>query len=236
MKLLWKPIKGVFIRRLNRFVGVVEIDGKIHKVHIHDPGRLTELLYFGAEVLVREHQSPNRRTDYYLLAVRHGDLWVLVDSSLHSKIVEEAIKENLIAELEGYAILKREFKLKGSRIDFLLQSPSGFKALMEVKGCTLVKDGLALFPDAPTSRGYKHVLHLIDAVKRGFKSMIMFLIMREDAEFFMPNWDTDPKFSKALLNAHNCGVTILAYVASLSVPFLEVRVKRPVKVLLNAKL
>ena len=230
MRLPWKPIKGVFMERLNRFVGLVNISGSVSRVHIHDPGRLSELLIFGAEVLVREHAVAGRKTDYFLFAVKHGDMWILIDSSLHSKIVEEAVRENLIKELEGYSILKREFKFKSSRIDFLLKSPSGVKVLMEVKGCTLVKDGLALFPDAPTSRGRRHVLELIDAVHQGFESIILFLILREDANAFMPNWDVDPEFSKALLNAHNHGVKVLAYTAPLNVSNLEIKVTRPVKV------
>ncbi len=230
MKLPWTPIAGTFIKRLNRFVGLAEVRGSIVRVHIHDPGRLKELLVKGAPVLVRPHLQP-RKTDYYLFAVKHGEIWVLVDSALHSRIVEEAIHLGLIDELEGYSISKTEATVGRSRIDFLLEAQSKPPLLLEVKGCTLVIDGVALFPDAPTERGRRHLLELAKAVKHGFNAVVLFLITREDARVFRPYAEMDPKFSEALKYACSQGVQAVAYKASLR--GLEVKVEERVPVVLS---
>lgn len=176
MKLAWKPILAKFISRPNRFTAIIEIKGERFKAHIHDPGRLKELLIPNTEVLVREHDKKAfHKTHFYLFAVKYGDTWVLVDSALHNAIVEEALNLNLIKELQNYRIIGREVKYRNSRIDFLLESPSQRKALMEVKGCTLVVNGLALFPDAPTERGRRHVQTLIKAHEHGYEAIMLFL-------------------------------------------------------------
>jgi len=229
LKLPWTPIAGTFIRRLNRFVGLAEVEGSIAKVHIHDPGRLRELLVKGASVLVRPHLQP-RKTDYYLFAVKHGEVWVFVDSALHSKIVEEAVHLGLIRELKDYTVSKAEATIRRSRIDFLLEAQGKPPLLLEVKGCTLVVDGVALFPDAPTERGRRHLLELAEAVKQGFNAMVLFLITREDARVFRPYTEIDPKFSEALKYACSHGVQAVAYKAPLR--GLEVKVEERVPVVL----
>lgn len=233
MQLAWTPIKAKFINRPYRFTAIIEIEGKRFKAHIHDPGRLKELLIPNTEVLVRKHsKNMAYKTQFYLFAVEYGDIWVLVDSALHNEIVAEALNLNLIKELQGYRMIGREVKYGDSRIDFLLESPSQRKALMEVKGCTLVINGLALFPDAPTERGRRHVQLLIKAVKQGYEALIFFLITRGDAERFMPNWKTDPKFSEALCKAKEDGVKILAYKAPLNIEKMEVKIEKSIKVIL----
>ncbi|MCS7365141.1 MAG: DNA/RNA nuclease SfsA [archaeon GB-1867-035] len=233
MQLTWTPIKAKFINRPNRFTAIIEIEGKRFKAHIHDPGRLKELLIPNTEVLVRKHsKNMAYKTQFYLFAVKYSDIWVLVDSALHNEIVAEALNLNLIKELQGYKIIGREVKYGDSRIDFLLKSPLQKKALMEVKGCTLVTNGLALFPDAPTERGRRHVQLLIKAVKQSYEALIFFLITRADAERFKPNWKTDPKFSEALCKAKEDGVKILAYKAPLNIEKMEVKIEKSIKVIL----
>ena len=120
---------------------------------------------------------------------------------------EKILRRKLIEELQEYKIEKREYKYGKSRIDFLLSNEK--KCMMEVKGCTLVRKGVALFPDAPTSRGYKHIVELMDAGKKGYDIAILFLVMRR-ANYFSPNYETDKKFSDALKTAFQRNAKILA--------------------------
>ncbi len=211
MRFNWNPIKGCFVRRINRFVGLAEVEGEVCKVHIHDPGRLEELLVPGAEILVRAHEGESRRTKYYLFAVKYCGSWILLDSAVHNRIAREAIEHGMIGELNGYRVLKAEHYYMGCRVDFLLESPLGIKALMEVKGCSLAVNGVALFPDAPTIRGRRHVERLIRALNEGYESIILFLVLRSDAAVFKPNWSIDPNFSAILVRACEVGVKVLAY-------------------------
>jgi sugar fermentation stimulation protein A len=145
-----------------------------------------------------------------VIGVLKDDLWVLINSGFHSDIAHDLIDSQLVDEFEGYSVERREYTYGKSRIDFLL-SKAGEKMLVEVKGCTLVEDGLAKFPDAPTLRGKKHVEELIKAKKEGLNAIILFLIMCEDAKCFSPNFKMDPDFSNALKEANIEGVSIIAY-------------------------
>lgn len=201
--------RAVFLKRLNRFKCLINVDDVIYSAHIHDPGRLNELLKPGVEVLVRPHLNINK-TDYYLFAVHSMDGWVLVDSALHNDIFIWILNSGFIPDLNGFEIVKREYKFMDSRYDFLLKSSMGGKCLLEVKGCTLVVDGVAMFPDAPTIRGRRHVYGLIDALRNGYDAMIVFLITHPGARVFKPNWIVDESFSKSLLEAYETGVKIHA--------------------------
>ncbi|WP_304327324.1 DNA/RNA nuclease SfsA [Candidatus Culexarchaeum yellowstonense] len=214
--------RGLFLKRLNRFRCMVEVDGRVYSAHIHDPGRLNELLKFGSEVLVRPHYSSARKTELYLFAVNSGGSWVLVDSALHNKIFQWLLNSELIPNLHGYSISRAEYEYSGSRFDFLLESRFGGKAILEVKGCTLVLNGFALFPDAPTVRGRRHVKCLIKALNDGYESIIFFLVTHPEAEIFKPNWDVDEEFSKALLEAYGLGVKVYACKVVLNVDSMEI--------------
>ncbi|MHA1756990.1 MAG: DNA/RNA nuclease SfsA [Promethearchaeota archaeon] len=186
--------KGFFLERRNRFVGLIKYKNKIEEAHIHDPGRLKELLLENAEILFTNSKG---KLKYYIKAVKANNEWVLIDSALHSKIAEKIFR--FIPLLSKFKEIKKEVKIGNSRIDFLLDGIP-----LEVKGCTLVKDGLALFPDAPTIRGARHVEEIIK-----YKGIILFLVFRK-ARAFSPNWDTDPNFSKKLSEAKHRGIPIYA--------------------------
>jgi len=198
--------EGVFVRRLNRFAGVALIDGREALVHIHDPGRLQELLHPGVKIWARRRQGG--KTQYYLLAVELDNELVLVDSARHNKIAAWLIESGVL--LRGYRLLRFEPKFGNGRFDLLLRSPSGREALVEVKGVTLEAAGKALFPDAPTSRGARHMGELARAVSEGFEAHVLFLVFRKGAERFSPNWDMDRRFSEALRRAWKRGVSISA--------------------------
>ena len=203
--------KGIFINRPNRFVAEIKYKGKVESAHVHDPGRLKELLIEGTEILFTNSRG---KLKYYLKAVKNGNEWVLIDSALHSKIALEVF--NLLPEFSKVKEIKKEVPIGKSRIDFLLDGTP-----LEVKGCTLVKNGLALFPDAPTDRGTRHVEEIIN-----HNGIILFLIFRE-ADKFAPHWDTDPKFSEKLSKAKEKGIPITAVQISFDGKMLYYRGKIP---------
>ncbi|UCC18261.1 MAG: DNA/RNA nuclease SfsA [Promethearchaeota archaeon] len=186
-------MKGTFISRPNRFIGEIRHNEKVETAHIHDPGRLKELLFEGAEVLFTHSKG---KLKYYIKAVRNLDEWVLIDTALHSRIAQKAFE--FLPEFSKVKDIKREVKLGSSRIDFLLDNVP-----LEVKGVTLVKNDIALFPDAPTERGARHVKEIIK-----HNGIIFFLIFR-NAKLFAPNLEMDPKFSQNLSEARKKGIKII---------------------------
>ncbi len=188
--------RAKFKARLNRFLVELE-DGRL--AHLHDPGRLRELLVPGREIIVRKVEGRKRKTDLDVLAVRYRNYWVFVHSGYHSRIAEK-----LIPTLFG-PIRAREVKLGNSRVDFLLEDGRP----LEVKGCTLRKGGVALFPDAPTKRGARHVSELIQFMTNGSKAAILFLIFRAEARCFYANKEIDQEFADIFEQAYKRGVQII---------------------------
>lgn len=222
-------LEGTFQDRPNRFTVTFEkccADSHSEKAHLRDPGRLKELLIPGVKLLIRPALNPaNRKTKYDVIAVESQGIWVLINSGFHSDLAAEIIETGIVSELSSYRVEKREYTFGKSRIDFFLAldgkigkklSENGSKTLeskmlLEVKGCTLVEDGHAKFPDAPTIRGRRHLEELIKAKNEGMNSAVLFLIPREDALIFSPNWEMDPEFSTTLEHAERENVHIIAY-------------------------
>ena len=187
-------MKGEFIARPNRFAGEIKYKGCIETAHIHDPGRLKELLFTGAEVLFTYSKG---KLKYYIKAVKAEEEWILIDTALHSRIAQKVFE--YLPDFSEVKKIKREVKIGNSRIDFLLDDIP-----LEVKGVSLVKEGIALFPDAPSERGTRHVTEIINN-----DGIIFFLVFRK-AERLAPNIKTDPKFSKKLSEARKRGIKIIA--------------------------
>jgi sugar fermentation stimulation protein A len=206
-------IQGRFVERPNRFIVIFEIKkGSPEIAHLRDPGRLKELLIPGVKLLIRKAlPNPKRKTKYDVIAVFNENIWVLINSGFHSDIAEELIESNLITEVSDYSVHRREYAYGKSRIDFILKNQDQVKMLLEVKGCTLVENGLAKFPDAPTIRGKKHLEELSHSMDDGFEAAVLFLIIRNDALKFTPNKPMDPDFTAALIEANRRGVHIIAY-------------------------
>lgn len=205
---------GIFVERPNRFLVHFKInstDKNIEMAHLRDPGRLKELLTPNVKLLLRKASNPNRKTGYDVIAAHHNNQWILINSGFHSDIASELIESGIIGEINDYSIQRREFSYGKSRIDFLLTTNKSKHMLLEVKGCTLVEDGLAKFPDAPTVRGKKHLDELSSSTKNGYEAAVLFLIIRDDAEEFTPNTPMDPDFAASLKNADENGVKIIAY-------------------------
>ncbi len=207
-------MEAEFIARPNRFLSQVKIDGKIHDSHVPDPGRLKELLFPGARVLVEPKSGSERKTKFATVMVYSGQELISINSQLPNKFVRFCLDGNLIPEFSGWRVKKQEYTLGKSRFDFLLEK-DGQEKLLEVKSATLVEEGVARFPDAVTARGTKHVNHLVDSITPERSAAVLFIVQRSDANSFEPHWGRDPKFAKALKAAVEQGLELLIYTTHL---------------------
>ena len=198
--------KGRFLSRPNRFIAQVEIDGKEETCHVMNTGRMKELLLPGAEVFLCAAKNPERKTKFDLIGVRRSDGEIInIDSIAPNKVAGEYIP----TLFPGAKLIKPETFFEKSRFDFYVEDKND-KIFLEVKGVTLNIDGEARFPDAPTERGAKHLLELIEAKKQGYRACILFVLAMKGCSSFAPNSATDPRFAKALLQAHEAGVEVFA--------------------------
>lgn len=228
LKIEGKFEEGRFLSRPNRFLGIVSISGKSFECHIPNPGRMKELMIKNIRVFLKKADNPNRKTRFDMVGVDLGLTLVSMDSQLPNKLLYYSLTHDLVPEVR-YPHVQKEKQFGDSRIDFFLQDDKE-KCLMEVKSCTLVHDGLARFPDAPTKRGSRHVRELIEAKKKGMRSIVFFCIQRPDASSFSPNDETDPMFGRVLRRAASEGVEILAYTCNYSIT--EIELKSRVKIVL----
>lgn len=203
-------VKGIFKNRPNRFIAEVEVDGKLEIAHVPNTGRCRELLVNDAVVWLKPSDNPNRKTKFSLHFVENKGVLVSLYSQQANSIVYDAIIDGKIMELSDYSIHQREKTVDNSRIDIYLANENE-ECYVEVKGVTLIMDGEARFPDAPTERGAKHLKELIKLKKEGNRCCVFFLIQHPAGEFFRPNWENDPKFSETLNEAYQNGVEILVY-------------------------
>lgn len=200
-------VKGVFLSRPNRFIARVLIDGEEETVHVKNTGRCRELLTDRAEVFLSRSSNPERKTKYDLIAVKKGDKLINMDSQIPNDVAGEWLKKgNLFSE---DAIIKREVTYGKSRFDFYIEDGED-RIFLEVKGVTLENEGVAMFPDAPTERGVKHINELVSAVENGYKGYILFVIQMEEVHLFKPNDITHKAFGDALRQAQKTGVEIIA--------------------------
>ena len=204
-------VKGIFKARPNRFIAEVEVDGNLEIAHVPNTGRCKELLVENAVVWLKPSDNPNRKTKFSLHFVENKGVLVSLYSQQANSIVYDAVVDGKINELSGYDYHQREKTVDNSRIDIYLENSNGDSCFVEVKGVTLIIDGEARFPDAPTERGAKHLKELIKLKKEGNRCCVFFLIQHPAGEFFRPNWENDPIFSKTLNEAYAEGVEILVY-------------------------
>lgn len=205
-------IPGIFLIRHNRFVAEVEIDGKRETVHVKNTGRCKELLIPGTEVFLEESENPERKTRYDLIAVRKKrsgkePLLINMDSQIPNRAALEWLQHS--GKFSEKAVFKQEVTYNKSRFDLYVEDGLR-KIFIEVKGVTLERDGIALFPDAPTERGVKHLKELTECVKKGYECCVFFVIQMKEIHCFKPNDTMHPEFGEALRNANAFGVEILA--------------------------
>lgn len=220
--------KAKFIKRLNRFLAEIELEGQKYDAHVPNTGRMKELLIKDATVLVRYVNQAHRKTKYDLLMVYYKEFLVCIDSKLPNRLLEKAFKDNAIDQFEGFTNVKREVQFGSSRLDMAVNNGQEV-ALIEAKCVTYVReDRVASFPDAPTERGRKHVLELIKARKEVIRAAVFFIIQREDAVSFTPNKKMDAKFAEAVIKATEEGVEFYAFLCQ-NTP-MEIRILKEIPV------
>lgn len=203
---------GRLIERPNRFLAIVNLEGRAVEAHVPDPGRLTELLYAGARVRVKEAKGKRRRTKWEVIGAFSENGPVNIDSRLPNKLFKEALTEGNLAEFSDVKSIRTECRIGNAVLDFLIETNNGI-CVVEVKGCTLVRDGVALFPDAPTLRGSRHLRELMSIASEGKRACIVFIIKAPGSRVMMPNRFTDPQFAAMLSEAAGSGVEAIAYEA-----------------------
>ncbi|MHA1587212.1 MAG: DNA/RNA nuclease SfsA [Candidatus Thorarchaeota archaeon] len=204
-------IEGRLIARPNRFLGVVDIEGIQVKAFIPNPGRMYELMVPGKRVYLAPATGNKRKTQYNLIGVEHAGVLVSIDSILPNRFMKRMLCEHKLEMFSDYETVVPEPKYYDGRFDFKLEGLNGI-TLIEVKSCTLVENGRAIFPDAPTTRGARHMKHLARALteKIADKTAVVFVIQRPDVQAFSPNDPTDPEFANALRSAAMKGVKVYA--------------------------
>lgn len=205
--------RATFRERPNRFLlrcAFPSDDDAVAEVHLPDPGRLRELLTPGATVWVRPAAAPGRRTDWSAVLVETPDGGLVsVDTTMPNRLIRRALEADALDEFRGWELQRPEVRIGASRIDFLLARGERQLAV-EVKSVTLVEDGVALFPDAVTARGARHVRELAEVASRpDWEAAVLFVLQRSDAHRIEAARSIDPEFADALAEARQAGVRVL---------------------------
>ncbi len=201
-----KIVHGTFIERPNRFIAYCEVDGKREKCHVKNTGRCKEILVEGCKVILSVSDNPERKTKYDVIAAYKGERLINIDSQVPNDVAEEALIRGLIP---GLTNIRREVTHGDSRIDICAEGKK--RTFIEVKGVTLEKDGVVMFPDAPTERGVKHLNSLMGCVDEGNDAYILLVIQMSNVDYFIPNYSTHEEFGIKLKEAADHGVHVLAY-------------------------
>ena len=210
-------IKGKLIKRYKRFFTDVKLGKEIVTAHCPNTGSMKGLLDEGNDVYVLPNNDPKRKLKYGLEIIKTRRNLVGVNTHMANRIAQHALENNLIKELRNNDLIKPEvFFNKETRFDFLIEKKKQ-KSFVEVKNVTLFRDkNTAEFPDAVTSRGSKHLLTLIDAIKKGYKTYLLFLVQIQNMKYFKIAKDIDPEYYKNYLLAKKAGVNFLAYRCDIS--------------------
>lgn len=206
-------VKARFLSRPNRFIALVELNGETVTVHVKNTGRCKELLLAGATVYLAATANPERKTPYDLVAVEKvrpdgTALFINMDSQAPNAVTAEYLPvSGLFGEDSTY---RREVTHGASRFDFAIDTPDNPTAYLEVKGCTLERNGISYFPDAPTERGVKHIKELTTLSKAGHPAYILFVTQMKGVTELRPNDETHPAFGDALREAKKAGVQVIA--------------------------
>ncbi len=210
-------IKGKLIKRYKRFFTDVKLQNETVTAHCPNTGSMKGLLDEGNEVYLLPNDDPKRKLKFGLEIIKSRKNLVGVNTHMANRIAQHGLENNLINELKNNDVIKPEvFFNKETRFDFLLEKKSQ-KSFVEVKNVTLFRDkNTAEFPDAVTSRGSKHLLTLIDAIKKGYKTYLLFLVQIQNMKYFKIAKDIDEQYYKNFLLAKKAGVNFLAYRCNIS--------------------
>ena len=202
-------VPGTFVERPNRFLVHFERGHELHHPHLADPGRLTELLTLGAQLLMSPAEG-RRKTAFTVELVQAQGRWIVINSMMPNRLVGAGLTDGSFDDLPTFDGFRREPRDEGGRCDCLLRPPER-TFWLEVKGCSLVEDRVGLFPDAPTERGRRHLRHLIEVIRDGQGAGVLFVVGRDDADSLRPTSKTDPEFAALLGEAESEGVALTAY-------------------------
>ena len=210
-------IKGKLIKRYKRFFTDVKLQNETVTAHCPNTGSMKGLLDEGNEVYLLPNNDPKRKLKFGLEIIKSRKNLVGVNTHMANRIAQHGLENNLINELKNNDVIKPEvFYNKETRFDFLLETKSQ-KSFVEVKNVTLFRDkNTAEFPDAITSRGSKHLLTLIDAIKKGYKTYLLFLVQIQNMKYFKIAKDIDEQYYKNYILAKKAGVNFLAYRCNIS--------------------
>jgi sugar fermentation stimulation protein A len=222
-----ETVPAIFLSRPNRFIAIVSLHGTEETVHVKNTGRCKELLIPGVWVILARAYNPHRKTRYDLVAVQKGTRLINMDSQAPNQVFSEYIITH--PYIKDLSFAKREVTHGDSRFDFYAGAGKR-RIFIEVKGVTLEEDGVALFPDAPTLRGVKHLHGLIDCVKEGYEARMVFVIQMEQVRYFTPNNITHPAFGAALAEAIQAGVMVSAFDCMVTPRRLMIHHEIPVRV------
>ena len=200
-------VDGIFLERPNRYLARVEVEGEEVLAHVPDPGRLPGLMVVGRKVRLIHQPGPKRKTEYTLVLVRHGSIWVSTFPVFANALIKDALLTRTLPFLGGYTDFSSEVKVESSRFDFRLTFPLS-PAYVEVKSVSLVESGEGRFPDAPTERGVKHVKELIEFCEQGYRAAVVFVSQRSDTRSITSNDTVDPVFGEWLRKARDKGVEL----------------------------
>ena len=219
---------GILLNRYKRFLADVKLSGQIITAHCPNSGSMKGVSEPGSSVMLSLSENPKRKLKYTLELVQANGVWVGINTILPNKLVKEGIEQKLIPELESYETIRSEVNYgQNSRIDLLLESPDA-KCYVEVKNVTMEKNHTALFPDAVTERGQKHLRELMNVIHQGYRAVIFFVIQREDCFQMAPADEIDPVYGDLLRKAKKAGVEVLAYVSKITMEEINLSHQIPV--------
>ena len=224
-------IPGILVKRYKRFMADVKLaDGELVIAHCPNSGSMKECCEPGRPVYLSFHDNPKRKLKYTWELIEMPASMVGINTLIPNRLVAESIEAGLVSDLNGYDNIAREVKTSdNTRLDILLSSEDGSRCYVEIKNCTLVKEGVACFPDAVTSRGLKHLVELSSLVSKGFRCVIFYVIQRMDAKIFQPADHIDPAYGRGLRQALKHGVEIMVYDTRIDLKTIRLNCKIPYK-------
>jgi sugar fermentation stimulation protein A len=214
-------VEATFVARPNRFLVEAMLDGELVQAHLADRGRLKETLISGTRLLLADHVGKVRKTRYQAVAAYRAiersaehERITSLDTQLPNRLIEAALRAGVLPQFADYPVIRREVQVGGSRFDFQL-SDGQYRCTLEVKSAGFVENGIALFPDAPTERGRRHLHELAELARAGERAAVVF-VAQGDAHTVAMNTAIDPEFARALRHAAEAEVEVYAYACPLA--------------------
>lgn len=225
-----KLVHGILIKRYKRFLADVRLDDGTEVVaHCTNSGTMKSCLENGAEVYLTPVNDPKRKTKFTWEMIKINGDWIGINTGNPNNLAFEAISAGTIPELKGYTNVKREMTFGDSRFDIFAENETE-KCFVEVKNVTMKEGNYALFPDAVTTRGQKHLKTLMEVKAKGMRAVMLYIIQRSDVEVFGPATKIDPDYAKALKMAVNAGVEVIAMQAKVTPEKIELVRKIPIEI------